>query len=348
MTGLKFMQIKSLILAIGLCCTLLLSCSTTQQVDIYPKWITSPYKVYSENQYMVAVGEGPTLKKAELQAIEALAAQFGRNISSSTSAASKMSSRIADGKVETGVSSSLSQDITQKVSVENLVGVEIKEQFNENDQKFYALAVLDKEKTQTIIESSVKHNELTVKESISYSGTFTFDSVSNLFFAKELAEINERYIAKLKVINPDAGAALEKKITTSSSVKQLLAEEAKMIPICITVENDSKDQVKTSFSKMLKDCGFNTSVFEDERYQIKATVSLERKTSADGKSLQCYYKFYGNFYDNILGESIVPFSAQGRETATEYSKAEARCYNKIVTNIETKVKEALLNYLYSI
>ena len=316
-----------------------------------PVWVIAPCEAYPSEKYFAQCGSGTSAKKAELDAVEKLAAIFNTSISSKSVLSSRMKQAQKEGEVSTTEISSFSQDIIQNVSVEDLIGIELKESCNDG-KTFYALAVMNKADTAKALVSAVQFNDKKIQALVNDDGNFENVSIKRygrLNFAKEIALLNERYLARLDVIDSDASAKLKKGIADSVSLQTELARLSNFIPIYIKIENDSSaNQIAHALAQMLNVYSLYVSDDFNECYSIIGNLLLTTETSNDGRVIQSYYVLDCYFVDNALGEKLLPIKIEGRERSTSESEAKRRAYQAIALKIKNTTTVSFLNFLNSL
>lgn len=332
-------------------CFLSFICAFSLAATGMPAWVTTPYKVYPSEKYFAQCGRGTSAKEAELDAVEKLAAIFNTSISSKSVSSSKMRQMQKEGEISTGKISEFSQVITRKISVEDLIGIELKESYFDG-KTFYALAVMNKADTAKTIVSAVQFNDKKIQSLLNddnSSGSVSIESCGRLNFAKEIALFNEKYLEKLDVIDSGASANLKKQIVDSASLQAKSTKIASLIPIYIKIENDSSaNQITQDLAQMVKSCALNTSDDSNERYSIIGNLSLTTETSNDGRIVQSYYALDCYLVDNAFDEKLLPIKIEGRERSTSESEAKRRAYQAVSSKIKTTTIVSFLNFLNSL
>lgn len=332
-------------------CLAFVLCAFSATADGMPAWVTIPYKVYPSEKYFAQCGSGASAKKAELDAVERMAAIFSTSISSKSISSSRMKQAQKEGEISTGKIFEFSQDITRKVSVEDLIGIELKESYTDG-KTFYALAVMNKANTAKALVSAVQFNDKKIQALLNADdnfGSISMKSYGRLNFAKEIALLNEKYLARLDVIDSEASAKLRSGIVDSVSLQTKLAQMASFIPIYIKIENDSStNQITQDLAQMVKSSGLNTSEDSNEHYSITGNFSLTTETSGDGRIVQSYYTLDCYLSDNALEEKLLPIKIEGRERSTSESEAKRRAYQAVSSKIKSATTVSFLNFLNSL
>jgi len=282
-----------------------------------PQWVKNPSKAYPPQEYFSAVGTGKDQQHAELKAVENLAAIFGRNVNSLARTSARMRKAEADGTVSTGKTSDFSQSIVQTVAVENLIGIEIKEYYDD-DGKYYALAVMDKKKTQDILITSINSNNSRIEKLLCAakpSELYTLENYARFDFAREIAGLDEKMLSKLEVINVDSAEPLKKRIYTEASIRSQMLDIARAIPIGISIKGDGSKNMFQALSEMFGQYGFRVSDSDGTRYTFFAKTERMQRESDDGKTVQCIYSFDGQLMDKNEMEYLWSTSFKGRASS---------------------------------
>lgn len=327
----------------------ILVCCTGVFAQKIPSWVEKPSESFPEKTYITAVGDGRTKNQAEVNAIEKLAAVFGRDISSETKSTSRMVQARADGSVVTAEASGIERDVVQKVNAEDLVGVEIKDTCKDG-KTYYAIAVMNRESARTAIISEINKNEPEIIKilAMKVSDKKSMENYSRLSLAHETAVYDEKLLKKLDVLDSKEADSLRKSVTSSLSVKKELLSVASQIPVCVSVVNDPMNVIRPAFCKMISDVGFNTSDNKKERYCLEATCILLPRDTKDKKTFQVNYTLEGYLRDTASGKEMMPVSIKGRASSVDSSDVLTRTYRAIEKKIETQVTEDFRNFLGSI
>lgn len=314
-----------------------------------PGWVENSYKAYPETFYLTAVEYGQTRKEAESAALEALAAILSRSISSETKSSVSYSSTEKNGQTETDGSKSVNKNISISTNIEKLTGAEIKEVWQDMDGKYYALAVLNKEKSAVMYAEKISANNLTISELTENiaeeKNTLTEYTKHNAAYLK--AAENAEYLFILSVLSPEKKAAAEKHCVKPQTLKIKCMSIAKKIPIGISLDEKENSRLKTAITKVFSEEGFSISSEKNARYILKADLKNNEEPVQGGKVL-VRYTFETALTDKELNQVLLTYSASGREI--HFNKTNA--VNKILKTLEKKIKTdfltSLKNYLNSL
>lgn len=299
--------------------------------DEVPMWVSDPSFVYSSDEYMVELGEGRSQKEADNKAIEGLAAVFNRSIQSQTDASMEYS----EGASGVRKNKKLKQDIKVSTNLEGLIGVEIKERWKAKDGTYYALAVLEISKGKAIYkekaDSCIKAIDNFFTVSNEQRNTFYeyFRSSSAINKARELLV----YVAYLAVLDP-----LDKRNWDSyfpEAVKLRTSELAKNIFVSINIEGEGVSSLQPMFEKVFSKRGFSVSKDGNTRYVLNVMLDLQPPEELSRGRVAIHYDLQVELLDTVLGETVLPFTLNGRETMFN----ETATRNKIFKNLEKKIKD---------
>lgn len=329
-------------------CTAAMLCSSALFAKA-PQWTKNPTKDYPAAKYFTGVGSGKNQKQAELDAVEKLAAIFGRDVTSVAKSSQRMIEAQKDGSVQTGSISNFGQNVTQKVAVEDLIGIELKETA-EDAGVFYALAVLDKKATETILVSSISANNAKAKKLISGNAqdVYSFENYARHDYAREIAILDEKMMKKLDVIAPAKAASMKDDLVSSAMVQTKIIELAKMIPIYVEITGDDNNTIKQEVCQLFEKHGFRTSNIKGERYRFLATLNFDRRDPKDGKTIQAYYSFDGKLMDSNMAETMWSASFNGRESATDIPSLASRTYRTMASKVKSSLDPSFNKFLAGI
>ena len=302
-----------------------------------PGWIDNKDELYPAAQYFSHVGEGKSKAEAELAAVTGIASVFSQSVKSTTKASKRMSEAVSSGRIATSVNSELAMSTQSKVDADNLIGIEMKDFWEDGKGSFWALAVLDKAKTSAILKQMIDKNAQEITHLVDVdpgdADYYSLDTYARFDFAQEVAEQNEGHLARLRVIDPATAKLVANSFESSRSLKSKAVQVAKMIPVYVEVAGDVDGRVKVALEGVVAGAGFRTSDVPMERYVLKASVSFDERNT--GSSVQCRYSIEGGLEDTSFAEVLLPLSFTGRETSTDFSSAQ----NRAVRSIDSKVKK---------
>lgn len=311
-----------------------------------PKWITLPSGVYPAEKYMNGTGSGTNRETAALEAVRNLSSVFGQTVKSNTAASKKMERALSEGKVSFSSAENLQQNITSQIEAENLIGIEIAEYFyNKPEKKWYAVAILEREKTAAVYQKYIEKNDAAVRKAIKESekNPGTFYGYSEICFAAEIASENDKLVKNLTVIDFESGSEISKKIVSLQNTQLIKKKFAENITIYVQISGDKDNKIKSAFQDIFSKYGFKTSQSKKEKYNLEGKYSSE--ISQKGKITYCVYSLDLDFSDVLQAESLFAINLKGREGSLSESDATNRTYRTLEKDIGTQFSKNFDSYI---
>ena len=311
-----------------------------------PEWITLPSGVYPAEKYMNGTGSGTNRETAELEAVRNLSSVFGQTVKSNTAASKKMERALSEGKVSFSSAENLQQNITSQIEAENLIGIEIAEYFyNKPEKKWYAVAILEREKTAAVYQKYIEKNDEAVRKAIKESekNPGTFYGYSEICFAAEIASENDKLVKNLTVIDFESGSEISKKIVSLQNTQLTKKKFAENITIYVKISGDKDNKIKSAFQDIFSKYGFKTSPSKKEKYNLEGKYSSE--ISQKGKITYCVYSLDLDFSDVLQAESLFAINLKGREGSLSESDATNRTYRTLEKDIGTQFSKNFDSYI---
>lgn len=311
-----------------------------------PRWITLPSDVYPAEKYMNGTGSGKNRETAELEAVRNLSSVFGQTVKSNTAASKKMEQALSEGKVSFSSAENLQQNITSQIEAENLIGIEIAEYFyNKPEKKWYAVAILEREKASAVYQEYIEKNDAAVRKAIKESekNPGTFYGYSEICFAAEIASENDKLVKNLTVIDFESGNEISKKVVSLQNTQLAKKKFAENITIYVQISGDRDNKIKSAFQDIFSKYGFKTSPSKKEKYNLEGKYSSE--ISQKGKITYCVYSLDLDFSDVLQAESLFAINLKGREGSLSESDATNRTYRTLEKDIGTQFNKNFDSYI---
>lgn len=311
-----------------------------------PKWITLPSGVYPAEKYMNGTGSGTNRETAALEAVRNLSSVFGQTVKSNTAASKKMERALSEGKVSFSSAENLQQNITSQIEAENLIGIEIAEYFyNKPEKKWYAVAILEREKTAAVYQKYIEKNDEAARKAIKESekNPGTFYGYSEICFAAEIASENDKLVKNLTVIDFESGNEISKKVVSLQNMQLAKKKFAENITIYVQISGDRDNKIKSAFQDIFSKYGFKTSPSKKEKYTLEGKYSSE--ISQKGKITYCVYSLDLDFSDVLQAESLFAINLKGREGSLSESDATNRTYRTLEKDIGTQFSKNFDSYI---
>ncbi len=301
-----------------------------------PEWVSNPRTVYPEQRYVSATGFAPDRETAEKNALGALVAVFGQNVSGETTTINRYSEAVRGGSVSITEDTVLDQAVKTSFDLDTLVGAEIKDIWYDGKNTTYAVAVLERAKAQVTYSDLIDSNERTIQKltSIPADEKNTLDAYARYDFAAALGDANGRFLNVLSVVSPGAAAAKRAQVTRGDDIRLECIRIAQTIPIAIRIAGDRDNRLASAFASAVSESGFRTGG-DSLRYYIEGTITFAEAELAGNPNKFVRYSLDSRLVDSRTGAVLIPYSVNGREGHTSVSEAE----NRALRAAEAKVKK---------
>lgn len=311
-----------------------------------PEWIDNPRAVYSDTQYVSAVGYGADRETAEKSALGSLVAIFGQKVSGKTIVNSRYTEAVRAGKVLVEEDSAIQRAVTSSWDQKSIIGAEIKDTWFDGVKTFYAVAVMDKAKAMVLYSGLIESNESTVKKmtAIPISERNTLDAYTRFDLAATIADTNNEFLNVLSVVSPGAAAARRGTISTGDDLRLECRKIAENIPIFISIENDRNEQIKASFASVLSAAGFKIAK-QESRYALRARLTLSETQLPKNPNKFARYLVEANLVDGSTNTTVMPYTVNGREGHATLDEAEHRAVRSADKKIRQEFGNAFSEFL---
>jgi len=312
----KHITLKIVFLGAFLC---LFGCAQTsaqtRSQSAKPVWVDKPSAIYPDALFVSATGGGKSREAAENSAKAALVAYFKQSVSSQITIVD--TEQQAGGKTVQSTSSA-SMSIEATAALDALIGVEIKDVWNDTKGKsgWWALVVMEKAQGRERYTAELNKviGEINLLSDV--SGGITFDTIAKCRSARKLLPKAEVYALILSMVNgPDRHKEL---IQLASKVDNSLTQ-ARAIPIDVRVTGDRNGQVRAAFAKAFTDQGFRTGN-SNSRYALEVKLTLE--AAPKNQYYNTRYTVDAILRDTQTEAELLTYNAWDRESHTA-SQADA-------------------------
>ena len=304
-----------------------------------PEWTrTRMHPNYSTQLYLVGVGQGGSRQAAELDAIRQLVNLFGVTVQADTRVSEAF--RGVEGGAGT---SSLDQlnEISLAAGMDNLIGAEIADRWDDGRTAFYALAVLNRASaTRTYTDMiRVNENQIATLTNISAAEKNSFEGFSRFQFAAVLAERNANYAA---VVAETSGNRPQ--VTSADDLRREAAGIANNIPIGIRISGDSNQLIQAAFASAFTEIGFRTGG-ANARYVLDVTVALEQTTHPNPNFTFAQMQLTANLTDTQGNNILLPYSLNFREGGANFGTASQTAFRTAVRRIGEEYADKVFEHL---
>jgi len=312
-----------------------------------PLWIQTPYEVYSADKYFAGVGNDLSKNIAELKAVQQLSVVFGIDIHSENTADTYMKHTESEVLSETFRESTLNQQILVEMDQKDLLGIEIVETYyDEVHKEWYALALLDKDKTSDLYASLVKDNNDAIRQYLAFAKTLpdSLTKLAYLYKSYKLAQVTESFFIRFYIINPDRCTELKEISYVSSKLKLDLDKLALKIPVSVEVNEDSNSMVRAACGELLESFGLQTTSNKAE-YKLAVSINKTYRTVKNPTLYYCEFQISAELLDKN-GLILAPWQLSSRAGAKTEELAEQKAYQLINQKIKEDYRYSFEDYLY--
>jgi hypothetical protein len=314
--------------------------------DKQPAWVLNPRSVYSDAQYVSAVGSGASREAAEKKAVSELVAVFGQSVKGETAISSRYSEAVKNGVVVASDDTSVNEAVSTSVSFDTIVGAEIKDVWFDGKKTTWAVAVMDKAKAGILYAGLIDKDEAAIAKltDIPEADRASFDAYSRFDLAAAIADADATFLNILSVVSPGTAATKRESVKSADALRLECVKIAQSLPIALIIDGDRDARVRSAFASSFSDAGFKT-VDHGARYALTAKITLSEAKLADNPNKFVRYVLEANLTDMKTGAVILPFSANGREGHATVAEAENRAYRAAEKKIREDFLKAFRGYL---
>lgn len=292
-----------------------------------PEWVSKNEHQYSKNN-LCAVGIARSLDEANSVAISNIGKIINQKIESETTFVNS-ESLSKSGSAET--SSSLNQIVKTSALLDNLVGVEIAENWKDKDNNYYSLAILDKTKTYLYYSEKINQNEKEIKDTCNLvsSDEDKFLIYGKLLNAKKLAQDNVTYLDIIYAVNKASYTVTAKSVTSLTKIENIINDFTKTISVKI-FEDEKNPRIQNFFYDYFSGKGFSVNS-QNPDYILIYDINIDNTNS--GALFYARYAFNANLESTSLDSVIYSFSTSERIAHKSYEEAN----QKAIISLEKKL-----------
>jgi hypothetical protein len=308
-----------------------------------PRWVTNPYSDFSKNRYIAAVGTAKNRSDAEKQAFASLIAFFGQSVKSDYAVASAYSEAVTNGIVFVAEKTDVREIIVTAASLDNLIGAEIGNVWEDTRGNVYALAYIEKERTILIYTQLIRINQNNIENLVSMNAEQknTFDGYARYKLAALLANMNTEYA---NIVSLAGGSTSSLNLTGADAFVLEAANIIKNISVGFNVKKDSSNRVRDAFAKVLSNEGLRTQG-NNPPYILEINIDMGEAKFPGNSFIFCRYTISANLIEKATGAVLFPFNFTDREWHTTYTEAQNRAFASIEKIISEKYPDAFREYL---
>ncbi|MDR3160482.1 MAG: LPP20 family lipoprotein [Spirochaetaceae bacterium] len=307
-----------------------------------PRWVRAPDQVYNRALYVAAVGYGADRSAAEKNALTALTAIFGQTIEADQKVTITYSEAVLNGASQWAAENTdIENAVRTSVSMNSLVGAEIKDVWFDGKATHYAVAVMDKAQTARLYREMIRVNLGMISNltAIPPSEKNSMEGLARYYLAATVADANRAFADVLSVIGETPPAELR----NGDEYRLEAAAITRTIPVGVNVSGDRSGRIRAAFAEALAAAGFRTGG-TNARYLLQVSFSLtEVKLNNPNKFIR--YLIDGNLIDTSSGEVLFPYNVNDREGHLSIPEAEERAFRAAEGRIKNEYGGTLSAFL---
>ncbi|MCL2441087.1 MAG: LPP20 family lipoprotein [Treponema sp.] len=311
-----------------------------------PRWTDDPYAAYPRERFIAVTGTGVNRNDAERRALVALAAYFGQSIQADFSTTTAYTQAVNSGTVNVSENSNVRDRIITAASMDNLIGAEIGNIWDDGRGTVYAVAFLDRAKTISIYTDMIilNNQNITLLTAMSNAEKNTFNGLARFRLASNIAGINTNYAS---VVSMAGGSTASLNLRNAEFYNLEVQNIIQNITVVVNVSNDRSNRVQDAFARVLSSLRLRTRG-NNPPYTLEVRLNVSELRTPASEFVFCNIELSANLIENSTGASLIAFNESVREGHTIYTGAEARAFSAIEGIIAEKFSFLLQGYINSL
>ena len=315
-----------------------------------PDWVDGDSIQYPSSKYLTGVGYGPDRKSAEDTARAEIAKIFFSKIDSRTRSYQDYLQTTSRGKSsikETFTIEEITRVSTQKV----LSGVRISHVYQDTGPEsiFYALAVLDRDQSATILRDKVRELDQGIKGLLirAQGEEDTLARIKSLKQSIRKHVMREAYDAELRIVSL-SGTGISPPIHFTEIKSRLESILLRDFFIGVSVTGSRAGEIHEALVQGLNQQGFSISG-DLGRAHVLVRGTVEISTLDRGTTEWKYVQWRAHFdmVDKKGGSVFGSVNKTGREGHLNLPQAENRAVRKIRKALTTEIAQEMRRYIFS-
>ena len=315
-----------------------------------PDWVAGSSARYPSDRFLSAVGYGKERAAAEDKARAELAKIFYTEIDASNRTIQSIMESTAGSRTDSRETVDF-QEVINISTNKILSGVRIAEVYDpgRDGSHIYALAVLDRHQTQTILQSKIEGLDRDVRQLLAASDRQADKllRIKTLQACVQKHVLRQAYDAELRIVDPD-GKGITAPIAFTEINQRLVDTLLKDFFIAVSVEGARADDVRRALTEALNQNGFTVSG------DLSKAVVLARGTieinPIDHNVAGWKFVRWNAYFDLVDRHGDAVFGSvqrSGKEGHLTLSQAEERAVMKIRKTLAVDISEDLKKFIFS-
>ena len=307
--------------------------------DGRPAWLVNPGMRYPESRFLVASGDGDTLRAAQNAATANLAKIFESRIQAEDNLSERYREWAKGGKSAFESESILSRRVSIQTA-QDLFNIQFSPSFTAPDGRVHVLAALDRAETAAIYRQRIGENAARVRAFAQrVAGTDPLHRYAFLQRGATVALQNRMLLQQLDLISMADRKAVDLGYDADSLFTQA-ADAGRAIRCTVRLEGDLDRKVSVAVEEVLNDLGF--SIGASPVLTVSGKVLLER-TDLGRPEVFVRYDVQVQLADPA-GHVIATFAEKGREGHLTQKEAEARALRVVRDQLRETLRGKVVQY----
>ncbi|MCK5817962.1 MAG: LPP20 family lipoprotein [Psychromonas sp.] len=246
---------------------LIISCVSKPDLTKRPEWIDQTQSLYPSNQYLTAVGEGTTRNRARKNAQVNLVEIFSINVKAQTNVITNATKSDSALGVSAESSTSLNRTIETETSAA-VSGLDIKQTWLSPKGKYYALAVLEKQKLANSLRKTIDQLDTSSAQDIDFSIHHAPNEIASINALRTARDKQiARHLANIQLREVSLGD-IPKEISISK-IEGLINKKIAGLSVSVSAKNNqNKETVESGLAAM------GVHVTENGKLKVIAKIDL--------------------------------------------------------------------------
>ncbi len=310
-----------------------------------PKWLTNPKKVYPEQLYLTAIGEGDTRSDAENMAAANLSKIFESVIHSEENVNQRYMELTNKKGTETSDYTSVNKDVNISSS-QKLFNIKFAQSYTDKTGRVHVLAYINRVETSDIYQQKIDDNSQKVRFYIEKSKEINnpIKKYAYLSAAMVFAQNNKILLEQLRIID-SSSIDMIKFGYNINDLSVMLSDASRMVTFSLSIKGDD-GRITSILEDVLTGMGFVLG--ENGVLKIEGSISFndtDLKRNDGFKFVRYYLDIKVKDVDNNI---ILAINEKGREGHLSFAEAKERCIRKIEKKLKKKFKSKLVKYFDSL
>ncbi len=313
-----------------------------------PDWVDTKSKHYPPDRFLIAVGYGPDRPSAEDKARAEIAKIFHSDIHSSNRIYQEILETTTGGKTRTRESINF-EEITRVSTRRVLSGVRIAQVYRESEPnpQFYALAVIDRYRTEKILQHKIEELDRDIQKLYleTRGQQDKLGQVQNLQLCVRKHILRQAYDTELRIVSSD-GRGIPQAVSFMEIKNRLNAVLLRDFFIALSIRGIRADEIQRTLVEALNQKGFSISEeIQKTSVLVRGTIEIEPIEQGVTEWKFVRWKVYFDLVDRQGGAVFGSVQKNGKAGHLTYAQAEERAILKMRTILAEEISEDLMKYI---